>query len=246
MPLCSRVSRDQVGDLADGSADEFNRKACMNYLRGYGRPGTLRNGMREAVAVTWGSKPGRQRCRSLDTRDNHPASRLVAMDQRHVSLKKLQRIRTVFLHVDDHERSRVGCEGSVMRPVVWNSRQLALPDFVMGHLAGFLNDRAVIVSGIHHSQCPYSRRARRDQHEGTVHQPRGSSPLACLLGQPISRPIVSAAITAQPHLGRPAGLLLRWCTRRLDDHIVAMCFAVRLDGGEERRPRRKTDFVSMR
>jgi hypothetical protein len=151
---------------------------------------------------------------------------------------KFHRKPTVLLHVDDHKCRRVRSKCRIMRPVVWHRRQLTFPDLVVRHLSGLLDNGAMVVSWVQYGQRPDAWRTCCDKHERAIHQTRSSSALARFLGEPITRSIVSTSIAAQPHFGSAARLLLGWRAGRLDNNVVAMCFAMCLNGGEERIPMR--------
>jgi hypothetical protein len=146
---------------------------------------------------------------------------------------------TVFLHVNNDQSSRVRSKGTVMGPIVGRGSQLTLAHLVMRRLSRFIHDGSMVMSRIQDGQAPDSRGTSCDEHERAVHQSGSSAAFSGLLRKSIPRPVVTTTIAAQPHLCRSTRLLFCRSTRGLDHHVVAVGFAMTLDGSEERGPKKK-------
>ena len=180
-----------------------------------------------AAAGSLESGPAPQRYHSLGTPCIRRVHKLRQVNS-HIKYHNVG-IHTVLLHINDHKCRGVRTKRSIMGPVIWRRRELALANFVLRNLARLLNHGTMVMSGIKNCKSPDPGGPSRYQHEGTIHETRCAPALACLLSKPISGPIMSTTVTAQPHLGRATWLFLGRGTGRFHDHIIAMCLPMILD-----------------
>lgn len=202
----------------------------MAYPHECERPGIRQCERYVIVVAAWERFRVKGICRSLGTPNTRQEHRLQnASATKHFAHGSWAQL-TVLLHINDNEGCSKRRQCSIMRPIIRRCRNLTLFDPMLRHRSWPLNHRTMVMRRIENSKRPETGITSGNKHEWTIHQPRCPFPLPRFFCEAIARSILASSVTSKPDLCGPTGLLLRRSTRRLDDNIVSMSFAVILHG----------------